>query len=49
MRKYNVSKVYTLSILENSLGIIMCKFHAFKSKTEEMAASVRVFFEHPSY
>ena len=27
----------------------MCKFRAVKSKTEGMAASVRVFFEHPSY
>ena len=34
---------------QNSLGIIMCKFHAFQSKTEGMAASVRVFLEHPSY
>ena len=35
--------------MQDSLGIIMCKFHAFQSKTEEMAASVRVFLEHPSY
>ena len=39
---------FTLDI-QNSLGIIMCKFHAFQSKTEGMAASVRVFLEHPSY
>ena len=47
MRADNVSKV-TLSV-QNSLGIIMCKFCAVQSKTEGMAASVRVFFEHPSY
>ena len=47
MRTDNVSKV-TLSV-QNSLGIIMCKFRAVLSKTEGMAASVRVFFEHPSY
>ena len=35
--------------IQNSLGIIMCKFHAFQSKAEGMAASVRVFLEHPSY
>ena len=35
--------------IQNSLGIIMCKFHAFQSKNEEMAASVSVFFVHPSY
>ena len=35
--------------IQNSLGIILCKFHAFQSKTEGMAASVCVFFEHPSY
>ena len=35
--------------IQNSLGIIMCKFHTFQSKTEGMAASVRVFLEHPSY
>ena len=35
--------------IQNSLGIIMCKFHAFQSKTKGMAASVRVFLEHPSY
>ena len=35
--------------IQNSLGIIMCKFHAFQSKTEGMAASVRIFLEHPSY
>ena len=35
--------------IQNSLGIILCKFHAFQSKTEGMAASVRVFFEYPSY
>ena len=35
--------------IQNSLGIIMCKFHAFQSKTEGMAAYVRVFLEHPSY
>ena len=35
--------------IQNSLGIIMSKFHARKSKTEGMAASVRVFLEHPSY
>ena len=29
--------------IQNALGIIMCKFHAFQSKTEGMAASVRVF------
>ena len=46
MRTENVSKV-TLSV-QNSLGIIMCKFRAVQSKTEGMAASVRVFFEHPS-
>ena len=39
---------FSLDIL-NYLGIIMCKFHAFQSKTEGMAASVRVFLEHPSY
>ena len=33
--------------IQNSLAIIMCKFHAFQSKTEGMAASVRVFFETP--
>ena len=38
----NVSKV-TLSV-QNSLGIIMCKFRTVQSKTEGMAASVRVFF-----
>ena len=27
----------------------MCKFRALQSKTEGMAASVRVFLEHPSY
>ena len=32
--------------IQNSLGIIMCKFRAVLSKTEGMAASVRVFFEH---
>ena len=47
MRTDNVSKV-TLSV-QNSLSIIMCKFRAVQSKTEGMAASVRVFFEHPSY
>ena len=35
--------------IQNSLGIIICKFYAFQSKTEGMAASVRIFFEHPSY
>ena len=35
--------------IPNSLGIIMCKFHAFQSKTEGMAASVRVFFAHQIY
>ena len=35
--------------IQYSLGIIMCKFHAFQSKTEGMAAYVRVFLEHPSY
>ena len=45
MRTDNVSKV-TLSI-QNSLGIIMCKFHAVQSKTEGMAASVRVFLNTP--
>ena len=35
--------------IQNSLGIIMCKFHAFQSKIEGMAAYVRVFLEHPSY
>ena len=34
---------------QNSLGMIMCKFHAFQSKTEGMAASVHVFLKHPSY
>ena len=29
--------------------MIMCKFHARQSKTEGMAASVRVFLEHPLY
>ena len=47
MRKDNVGKV-TLWV-QNSLGIIMWKFPAVQSKTEGMAASVRVFFEHPSY
>ena len=46
MRTDNVSKV-TLSV-QNSLGIIMSKFRAVQSKTEGMAASIRVFFEHPS-
>ena len=27
----------------------MCKFRAVQSKTEGMATSVRVFFEHPSH
>ena len=31
---------------QNSLGMIMGKFHALQSKTEGMAASVRVFLEH---
>ena len=35
--------------IQSSLGMIMCKFHARQSKTEGMAASVRVFLEHPSY
>ena len=35
--------------IQNSRGIILCKFHAFQSKTEGMAASVRVFLEYPSY
>ena len=35
--------------IQNSLGMIMCKFHARQSKTEGMAASVRVFLEHPLY
>ena len=35
--------------IQNSLGIILCKFHAFQSKTEGMAASVRAYFEYPSY
>ena len=35
--------------IQNSLGIIMCKFHAFQSKTEGMTSYVRVFLEHPSY
>ena len=35
--------------IQNSLGMITCKFHARQSKTEGMAASVRVFLEHPSY
>ena len=35
--------------IQNSLGINMCKFYAFQSKTEGMAAYVRVFLEHPSY
>ena len=35
--------------IQNSLGMIMCKFHARQSKTEGRAASVRVFLEHPSY
>ena len=33
--------------IQNSVGIIMCKFHAFQSKTEGMAASVRVFLNTP--
>ena len=33
--------------IQNSLGIILCKFHAFQSKTEGMAASVRVFLNTP--
>ena len=47
MRKDNVSKV--ILWVQNSLGIIMWKFRAVQSKNEGMAASVRVFFEHPSY
>ena len=47
MRKDNVSKVTRW--VQNSLGIIICKFRAVQSKTEGMTASVRVFFEHPSY
>ena len=47
MRKDNVGKVTLL--VQNSLGIIMWKFPSVQSKTEGMAASVRVFFEHPSY
>ena len=47
MRKDNVGKV-TLWV-QYSFGIIMWKFPAVQSKTEGMAASVRVFFEHPSY
>ena len=47
MRKDNVSKV--TRCLQNSLGIIMCKFRAVQSKIEGMATSVRVFFEHSSY
>ena len=35
--------------IQNSLSMIMCKFHARQSKTEGMAASVRVFLEYPSY
>ena len=35
--------------IQNSLGMIMCKFHARQSKTEGIAASVRIFLEHPSY
>ena len=35
--------------IQNSPGMIMCKFHARQSKTEGVAASVRVFLEHPSY
>ena len=35
--------------IQNSLGMIMCKFHARQSKTEGMAASVRLFLEHPLY
>ena len=35
--------------IQNSLGIIMCKFRAFQSNTEGMVASVRVLFAHPSY
>ena len=42
------SIIFSLYI-HNSLGISMCKSHAFQSKTEEMAASVRVFLKHPSY
>ena len=43
-------KCITFSLdIQNSLGIIMCKFHTFQSETEGMAASVRVFLEHPSY
>ena len=47
MLKANCIK-FSLDI-QNSLGIILCKFHAFQSKTEGMAASVHVFFEYPSY
>ena len=46
MRKDNVSKVTLL--VQNYVGIIIYKFRAVQSKTEGMAASVRVFFEHPS-
>ena len=35
--------------IHTSLGIIMCKFHTFQSKTEGMAAPVHVFLEHPVY
>ena len=35
--------------IQNSLGIIMCNFHAFQSKTQGMTASVRIIFEHPWY
>ena len=47
MRKDNVSKV--ILGVQNSLGIIMYEFRAVQSKTEGMTASVREFFEHPSY
>ena len=45
MHKDNVIKV--ILWIQNSLGIIMCKFRAVKSKTEGMAASVRVFLNTP--
>ena len=35
--------------IQNSLGMIMYEFYAFQSKTEGIAASVRIFLEHLSY
>ena len=45
MGKDNVGLV-TLRV-QNSLGIIVCKFRAGQSKTEGMAVSACVFIEHP--